>query len=159
AAEQSALSRDRKTEAHAALFERNGWLKQIGAGLFAEARAGIVYFDRHASVGGCGNAEYMSALAGGFGGVFQKVGENTLEEILVRHRRGNLPGEAAIVGDLGVRGLEKRDALFEQPIDVERRGLYRRLGGELRERANAALESFDLIDDDLRGLRHEVEVV
>ena len=52
-------------------------------------------------------------------------------------------------------GFEERDSLLQNIVDRDRRGPHRRLGRELRECADAALQAIDLVHHDLGRLFQE----
>ena len=110
-----------------------------------------MHFHQRVAVVDGGNAQDASALAGGFRGVFEQVGEDAFHQILVGQRGGMAVVKAQIVGQLGVAALQERHAFFEQCVQIQRHGQHGRLGGELREGADAALQALHLLHHDLGG--------
>jgi hypothetical protein len=57
-----------------------------------------------------------------------------------------------------VRGPKQGDALLDQTIDIQGHRMRRRFTRKLRECAHSALQSFNLFDDNLYSLIHELTV-
>ena len=66
------------------LNEMVGWNSEARA-CSLKPRPGIVHLDGHAAVLRRRHAQDAAALAGGFRGVLQQVGENALHQVLIRH--------------------------------------------------------------------------
>ena len=83
AAQDGTLAGDGEAQTHAALFERDGGLEEGVEGLGVEAGSGIVDFDGQTVLPADGAGEDRAVGSGGFGGVFEEVGEDGLEQVLV----------------------------------------------------------------------------
>ncbi len=88
-------------------------MKQRIPRLFTEARAGIVYLDGDAAAFGRRHAENLAAIPGRLRRVFEQVGQDPLEQVLVRQRLRGVAGQTAVISHLGMRRLEQRDALLQ----------------------------------------------
>ncbi len=72
-----------------------------------------MYFHQGMAVLDCGNAQDAPTFAGGFGCVFEQVGQDALHQILVGQRGGMAGVEPQVISHLGMAGLQERDALFQ----------------------------------------------
>ena len=87
-----------------------------------------MHFHRHLIARADRDAQHHSALADRLRRILQQIRQHALHQVLVGENSRTIGCQSSAVDHLGMRGPQKRDALFEQGINIDRFGRYRRLG-------------------------------